>query len=346
MKLRQTSPNDMVPALEVKELKRFFRSPDRRHGPIRAVDGVSLALHLGEITGLLGESGCGKSTLGEVMVGLQWPTAGEVRSHGMPVSQKMSRSRWREFRRQVQIMFQNPFESVNPRFKIIDIVGEPLEVYGVAASERREQILSALESVGLSPPAEFLDRYPHELSGGQLQRACIARALMLGPSVLIADEPVSMLDLSVRAGILTLLERLKYAHNMAVLLISHDISTLVVVSDKLAVMYLGKIVEAGATEEVIASPSHPYLQVLLNSVPTVHKSLFAQDKSGLALKGDIPDASNIPSGCRLWPRCPLAEERCKVEVPTLRLLKGAEPHVVACHLLDEQTKPDPDSKWT
>ena len=339
MTLRSTSPEYTTPVMEVRELKRYFRPRGRGHGPVRAVDGVSLTLHRGEITGLLGESGSGKSTLGEVMVGLQWPTAGEILSRGMPVERGMSRSRWREFRRQVQIMFQNPFEAVNPRFRLLDVVSEPLELNGVPRSERGEQVVSALERVGLSPPSEFLDRYPHELSGGQLQRACIARALMLGPSVLIADEPVSMLDLSVRAGILTLLEKLKFAQNMAVLLISHDISTLVVVSDRLAVMYLGKIVEAGATDEVIATPSHPYLQVLLNSVPTVHKSLFAQDKDGLDLKGDIPDAGNIPPGCRLWPRCPLAEEICRAEIPELRLLKGTDSHVVACHLLQEQSEP-------
>jgi len=328
----QLASDSESPVLQAKNLKRVFKSPLGKQSLVRAVDGVSLELRKGETVGLLGETGCGKSTLAELMAGLQDPSEGEVVFQGFPLNKKSSKSQWRELRQRVQIMFQNPFDSVDPRYRVMDILTEPLEVNGVRAPERRDRAIAALETMKLTPPAEFIDRYPHEMSGGQLQRVCIARALMLNPSVLIADEPVSMLDISVRAGILILLDELKNTRNMGILHISHDISTLVAVSDRLLVMYLGKIVESGSTEVLVSSPAHPYLRVLLNSVPTVHDTLFTKGERELTLKGDIPDPSNIPDGCSLWPRCPLAVEKCKIETPKLKPLDQMKTHRVACHM--------------
>ncbi|HEX7039993.1 MAG TPA: oligopeptide/dipeptide ABC transporter ATP-binding protein [Trueperaceae bacterium] len=313
--------------MRVSSVQKQFRRRGVRGSVLRAVDDVSIALRRGELYGLLGESGSGKSTLAEIMAGLQWPTSGSIHVGDVALEPGMPRKQWRELRRQVQVVFQNPFESVNPRFKVSEIVEEPLAVAGVGGPERRRRVTWALERVGLPSASDFASRFPHELSGGQLQRVCIARALTVDPAILIADEPVSMLDLSVRAGVLRLLDDLKRTQNMAILMISHDISTLSAVADRLGVMYFGKIVEAGPAEVLMSSPSHPYLKALLAAVPTLGDTLLGgADRLTLS----AATLERPARGCSLAPRCPLAEDRCKVEEQELRSLRSHSDHAVRC----------------
>jgi oligopeptide/dipeptide ABC transporter ATP-binding protein len=299
--------------------------------PVRAVDGVSFELGPGEVLALVGESGSGKTTVGNLLMGLMAPSGGRVLLDGAEVGRLSARD-LRLLRRRVQMVFQDPYESLNPRMTVREIVAEPLRVHRIGASsaELRKRVADALTSAGLTPVDAYLARYPFELSGGQRQRIVIAAALALQPSLLIADEPVSMLDVSIRAEILNLLSALAREQGIGVVMITHDLSTVAAYADRIAVMYLGRIVEYGPTRAVLAEPRHPYAQALLSVVPVPDPSLRRRP---VILRGEMPDPSNIPSGCRFHPRCPLAFDRCPTVDPPLFAV-GPE-HAAACLLVEE-----------
>lgn len=286
---------------------------------LKAVDNVDFDIRKGEILGLAGQSGCGKSTLGELLVGLQSPTEGRITFKGNDI-QEYSKKELKAFRRQSQIIFQDPYKALNPRFTVSRTVAEPLKVHGFGTREEREaRTIEALEEAGLRPPGEFLDKLPGELSGGERQRVYIARALVLNPEFIVADEPVSMLDVSVRTGILHLFRRLQSEHDVTVLYISHDLSTINYLTDRTMIMYLGNIVEVGPTEGVIHDPAHPYTETLLKSVPTPDPDVA---RAGSELQGEVPDPVNLPKGCRFSPRCEYATEECRVDEPELAPMKN------------------------
>ena len=296
---------------------------------VHAVDGVSFTLARGEMLALVGESGCGKTTTAQSILGMVTPASGTVRLNGTDIT-GMPERRMRPLRRQLQMIYQDPYESLDPRFRVEATVGEPLLVHGLGGSRagRRELIVAALERAGLSPAEAFLARYPHELSGGQRQRVAIAASLVLGPDLLLADEPVSMLDVSVRAGVLALLDRLRRDGQMGILMITHDLSTAAHFADRIAVMYLGRIVEQGPAREVVRHPRHPYTKALLSVVPARDPRVRSAPQ---LLTGETPDPVDVPSGCRFHPRCPIAAERCSAEDPALRVPDGAASQV-ACLL--------------
>jgi oligopeptide/dipeptide ABC transporter ATP-binding protein len=281
---------------------------------VHAVEGVSFALRGGEMLALVGESGCGKTTTAQTVLRLQEPDAGVIRFHGEDISSVPQR-RLRELRQRLQIIYQDPYESLDPRFRVHATVEEPLIIHGLGSKdERHTEVLKALGQAGLDPPDLFVDGYPHELSGGQRQRVAIAASLVLHPEVLVADEPVSMLDVSVRAGVLAILSELRKS-GLAILMITHDLSTAAHFADRIAVMYLGRIVEEGPAHEVIHNPQHPYTRALLSVVPNRDPR---QRTTPQILRGETPNAVRIPPGCRFNPRCPMAIPECKEIDPELR----------------------------
>ena len=295
---------------------------------IKAVDGISFDLCRGETLALVGESGSGKTTVARAMMALLREAEGEIRFAGLNVV-KAGRIEKLKLRAGMQMIFQDPFDSMNPRETIFKIVSEPLAIHRprMPKSERLTAAAQALSDVGLLPPEDFLFRHPHELSGGQRQRVLIAGALMLNPAVIIADEPVSMLDASLKVEILNLMARLKKEHHLTYLLITHDLALTRYVADRVSIMYLGEIMEIGPTDQVLGDPRHPYTQALIKVVPT----LDAVGESKKVLKGEIPHASNIPSGCRFHPRCPVAVDICVRRIPEMKAV--GDRHRAACHLV-------------
>jgi oligopeptide/dipeptide ABC transporter ATP-binding protein len=284
---------------------------------IRAVDGVDLSIGAREIVALVGESGSGKTTTGRAIVKLQQPTAGQIMLDGRDMTTIRSTRELRSFRRRTQMIFQDPYQALNPRQTVYDAVSEAVHslrlVSGRAAVEAR--VAEALEAAGLRPARDFFHRFPHELSGGQRQRVVIAGALVVQPDLIVADEPVSMLDVSIRAQILEILLNLRATRGVAFLFITHDLAVAWLIADRIAVMYLGRIVELGGAQEVIKQPHHPYTLALLEAAPHVHRDPDAPKRTPLA--GETPNASRIPHGCRFHPRCPFAFDRCRVEEPPL-----------------------------
>lgn len=318
------------PALSVRGLKKYF--PIRRGvfnrtvGYVKAVDGVSFDVAPGETLGIVGESGCGKSTAGKTILRLLQPTAGEIIVHGKNVT-RLREGQLRPLRREMQMVFQDPYASLNPRMTIGAIVAEPLTTHGLAkGSELSDRVADLFRKVGLRP--EQMQRSPHEFSGGQRQRVAIARALAVSPKLVICDEPVSALDISIQAQIVNLMVDIQAELGLSYLFISHDLAVVESVSDRIAVMYLGAIVEIGRTDEVLGNSRHPYTQALVSAVPIANRRQTKRDR--IILEGEIPSPSNPPSGCAFHTRCPLAVDRCRTEKPQLQ--SDTDGHAVACHL--------------
>jgi oligopeptide/dipeptide ABC transporter ATP-binding protein len=305
----------------------------RSRGVVRAVDGIDLDLRRGEVLALVGESGSGKTTTGRVIVKLTPQTAGRLTFEGKDVSGLWGTNALRGYRRRIQLIFQDPYETLNPKQTINDFVMEPLVVNDIGApSERQALTFAALEAAGLRPAADFAFRYPHELSGGQRQRVVIAGAMVMGPELIVADEPVSMLDVSIRTELLRLMLDLRAERGLTYLFITHDLSLAWVIADRIAVMYLGKIMEIGPAEQVIRSPHNPYTQALVSVSPTPEPPTAGERAKRTILVGETPDAAHVPPGCRFNPRCPYAFDRCRVEEPPLFDVGGGQS--AACWLAE------------
>jgi oligopeptide transport system ATP-binding protein len=296
-------------------------------GAIHAVDGISFAIKRGETFGLVGESGCGKSTTGRAILQLHRPTSGSVVFDGSNLVQ-MKGEDLRKMRKKMQIIFQDPYSSLNPRMTVGDIIGEPMIVHNMATGKQaQERVEELLQLVGLDP--RFSDRYPHEFSGGQRQRIGVARALALNPSFIVCDEPIAALDVSIQAQVVNLLEDLQSKFNLTYLFIAHDLSMVRHISDRIAVMYLGIIVELAEADDLFDNPLHPYTKALMSAVPVADPSV-EEKRQRIILEGDVPSPVHIPPGCRFHTRCPVAVEQCKVDVPSWREVRPE--HFVACHL--------------
>ena len=317
------------PLLKIRDLVKEFPIRAgvfrRQVGAVQAVSGVSLDLYPHETLGIVGESGCGKSTLGRSLLRLVEPTSGSVLFGSEDVT-TASKGRLRELRSDLQMVFQDPYASLNPRLPIRDIIGEPMVIHGVRKAEARERVGELLKRVGLLP--EHGNRYPHEFSGGQRQRIGIARSLALRPKVIILDEPVSALDVSIQAQVLNLLDEIQDEYNLSFMFIAHDLSVVRHTSDRVAVMYLGRIVEVADKDALYESPAHPYTQSLLSAVP-VADPRRERSRQRIILQGDVPSPANPPSGCRFHPRCPVAQDKCRTDVPELADIGVG--HQVSCH---------------
>jgi len=351
---------DQAPVLEVTHLVKSFGMRQslldtvRRKPPghLRAVDDVSFALQRGEVLALVGESGCGKTTIARTVIGLEQPTSGEIRFSGEVIAAQNRTARaglltgqagavgtrehaalphmsLKRLRQHAQMIFQDPYESLNPRSTVFEIVAEPLEVHGIARGreERLQRVGTALDDAGLRPAASFFKRFPHELSGGQRQRVVIAAAMVLRPELLLADEPVSMLDVSIRAEILNLLNELRRQRGISILFITHDLGTVAHFADRIAVMYLGRLVEVGPTAQVLQNPQHPYTKALLSVVPVPNPRMR---RERIILQGETPNAASIPAGCRFHPRCPVVMEMCRTDDPPY--VRHGTGHEAACWL--------------
>ena len=322
----------MSALLEVRDLRKYFPVRGgllrRVVAQVKAVDGVSFTLEPGKTLGLVGESGCGKSTLGRAILRLQQPTGGQVLLEGRDLA-TLGPGEMIAMRRQMQIIFQDPFASLSPRRTVAQTIREPLDVHGIGtAAERARRVAELLDVVGMRPG--IMDRYPHEFSGGQRQRIGIARALALNPKLIVADEPVSALDVSVRSQVLNLIARLQREFGIAFLFISHDLSVVRHVSDQVGVMYLGKLVELAPTHELFANPRHPYTEALLSAVPVPDPT---RKSKRIVLGGDVPSPMNPPPGCPFHPRCPKVLPHCsQVVPPTVEVGSAGRSHAVACHL--------------
>lgn len=324
--------------LDVRGLKTYFPLTrgiifQRKVGDIRAVDDVSFSITRGQTLGLVGESGSGKTTIARTLVRLYKPTAGEIIFEGQNLA-NLEGEELRRIRQRVQMVFQDPYASLNPRFTIGSLIAEPMHIYQTAnAKEIHERVIELLRVVGLR--TEYIDRYPHEFSGGQRQRIAVARALAINPDFIIADEPVSALDVSVRAQVLNLLQHLQRQFSLTYLFVSHDLSVVRHVADRIAVMYLGKIVELADRDELYASPQHPYTMALLSAVPIPNPQI-EKKRQRIILSGDLPSPINIPGGCRFHTRCPMAQAICREVEPPFEAKKGRE-HYAACHFSDQVT---------
>lgn len=319
--------NELVPVLKVENLKKYYPIKkgviSKTVGHVKAVDGIDFEIFSGETLGLVGESGCGKSTTGKAVIQLDSPTGGQIFFQGQEMT-GMTKVELRELRKEIQIIFQDPYSSLNSRQRVSDILAEPMRVHNIVPKEDiNERVNELLELVGLSKHQR--NRYPHEFSGGQRQRIGIARALSLNPKLIICDEPVSALDVSIQAQILNLLKDLQAELNLTFLFIAHGLGAVRYISDRIAVMYLGKIVEIAPTEEIFKQPKHPYTHALLNAYPAPNPHL--RDRERVVLEGDVPSPSNPPSGCRFHTRCPIAQSICREAEPPL---SGGD-HPVACH---------------
>ncbi len=319
--------------LEVKGLKKYFPITQgiliqRKVADVKAVDGLDFGIKAGETLGLVGESGCGKSTTGRTILQLYRPTAGDVFFQGKDLA-KMQGEELRKMRRHMQMIFQDPYASLNPRMTVGDIIGEPLEVHNIArGKDKKERVQELLQIVGLNP--YFVNRYPHEFSGGQRQRIGVARALAVNPDFIVCDEPISALDVSIQAQIINLLEELQSKFNLTYLFIAHDLSVVRHISDRIAVMYLGKIVELTDRDSLYGNPLHPYTKALLSAVP-IPDPVVEERRERIILTGDVPSPVNPPSGCRFHTRCPLAIDICKQVDPEFRDVGNG--HFVACHVV-------------
>lgn len=305
--------------LDARNLTKTFKAPN---GQVQAVTDVSLQIYKGETISLVGESGCGKSTLGRLLIRLLELDGGSVR-FGTTELTELKKKELRKFRQHMQLIFQDPYASLDPRFTIAKSICEPLRAAGYSQKEQQEMVLDLAQKTGINP--EHLGRYPHQFSGGQRQRVGIARAIALRPELVVCDEPVSALDVSIQAQTLNLLRQLQRELQLTYLFISHDLSVVHYISDRVCVMFLGRICEIGTTEEIYAHPRHPYTKFLLNATPQIGKKAMGREK---LLTGEIPSPINPPSGCRFRTRCPYATEQCAKEVP---MLAGSEDHQVACH---------------
>ncbi|WP_191965504.1 MULTISPECIES: ABC transporter ATP-binding protein [Haloferax] len=331
-----------TPVLEIRNLKKYF---NRKEGfissllgttkkPIRAVDDVSIELRENEVQGIIGESGCGKSTLLKTVIGLNDPTGGDIVYKGKRLAD-FSQDDWKEFRKNVQIIFQNPFESLDPKFTVRESLAEPLNIHGIDYSE--ERIHEALERVQLNPPQKYLDRLPKQLSGGEKQRVSIARAIIVEPDVILADEPVSMLDVSTQAAILRLLSDLTEDLGLSMMYISHDLSTVSDICDQIHVMYLGRVVESAPTNQILDNPMHPYSQALIQAIPIPDPF---HDRPRTRLEGSPPSPEELEEGCRFKDRCPDRMPRCDTAPKTVE----AEPEqFTACHLHYEESNVQPNA---
>jgi peptide/nickel transport system ATP-binding protein len=320
--------------VRVENLKKYFpvqksgieQLLSRKKGYVKAVDNLTFSIRKKEIFTLAGESGCGKTTTGRVLLRLTEPTSGGIYFKGEDIT-RLKGERLRLLRRKMQVIFQDPYASLNPRMRVGDAIGHPLEIHGLARQEEKTKaVLEVLEKVGLTPPEQFIDLYPLHLSGGQRQRVALARSIILKPEFMVADEPVSMIDVSLRTTIIDLLLSFRNELGLTYLFVTHDLAVAKYISDRIAIMYLGKIVEIGTKQEIFSTPMHPYTQALLSAIPVPDPE---RKRKAMELKGEVPSAINVPTGCRFHPRCPFAEKKCVTE--EAELLPVTPTHSVACH---------------